>query len=569
MAQPRPLLIAIALLLLGGCEERRHPAQMVVAAHELPTDLRLELRRTFPIPTECENHFVTHTLQHVTRTSTAAIGYYDSNGAGIAAEDLDGDGLLELVIANLAGKNTVAWNLGGMQFREQTLPFGASRAVAVVDLDGDGGRDLVFTQNLGAVLAYRDLGGETADVARYRAGGLPGVRTPAFAMDWADATGDGRLDLATASYDTHLEKELRDSFLFGPGAGVMLYTRDERGGFVGERLATQSQSLAISFFDVDGDGALDLIVGNDFELPDYIFANPSGAGPWRRIAPFPITTRNTMGFEVADVNRDGRLDLFATDMKPDLADVRNIAAWLPLMERSYRFRRIGERQIEENVLLIAQAHGNDLRYRNQAYALGIDSSGWSWSGRFGDLNLNGYLDLYIVNGMIAHEAFPHLANGELIEANTAFAADARGFLPAPTWGLGSLTSGRGMVIADLDGDGDLDIAVNVLAGPSLVFENRLCRQGDPLMIELRWPESGNLYAIGAQLTLHSDTGILMRALRATGGYLSGSPTPQHFGIPHGTDPGRLHIRWPDGRNDWLLAPEPGHQWRITRQPEGP
>jgi hypothetical protein len=181
-----------------------------------------------------------------------------------------------------------------------------------------------------------------------------------------------------------------------------------------------------------------------------------------------------MGFEVADVNWDGLLDLFATDMKPNLSDAHTIGAWLLLMERSYRSRPLGERQIEENILLIAEANGSGRSYRNQAYPLGIDGSGWSWSGRFGDLNLSGDLDLYIVNGMIANEAFPHLANGELIEANLAFVGSTNGFRPAPEWGLGSVASGRGMVIADLDGDGDLDIAINVLAGPSLVFENRLC-----------------------------------------------------------------------------------------------
>ena len=87
---------------------------------------------------------------------------------------------------------------------------------------------------------------------------------------------------------------------------------------------------------------------------------------------------------------------------------------------------------------------------------GVAATGWTWSAQFGDLDNDGFLDLYAVNGMIAAEIFGHLPGAELVEENQALRNDGSGrFVPAPEWGLGATESGRGMAFADLDLDGDL------------------------------------------------------------------------------------------------------------------
>jgi hypothetical protein len=498
----------------------------------------------------CTDSFVRHPLDHTTRAYDAEITFYDSNGAGLAAGDLDDDGDVDLVFATLRGRNAILWNRGGMRFEREELPLGDARAVQLVDVDDDGRLDIVFTQNLGALTWWRNLGGAFARTP------LPGVTFPAYAMAWADLDGDGDLDLVTASYDTLLEKELRDSFLFSERAGVVVYRR-EGGGFTAERLSESAQALALALYDVDGDGRDDLVVGNDFEIPDAVFL--AAEGGWRAASPFATTTRNTMSFAAGDVDNDGVPELFATDMRPAPDDEAALVAWEPLMAMMADHGEGDGVQIEENVLY----RRGDVGFSNLAAALGVEATGWSWSGSFGDLDSDGRLDLYVVNGMIAHEILSHLPGAELVERNRAFRGTEGAFVAADGWGLDARESGRGMVMADLDGDGDLDVVVNNLESPALLFENRLCG-GSALAVELRWPGGGNGRALGATVWLRTDQGLLTRRVQSGSGYLSGDAAPLHFGLPDGARFERLEIVWPDGAVSRVAGVEAGVRYLITR-----
>ena len=100
-------------------------------------------------------------------------------------------------------------------------------------------------------------------------------------------------------------------------------------------------------------------------------------------------------------------------------------------------------------------------------------------------------------------------------------------------------------MADLDGDGDLDIVVNNLRTPAQLFENQLCT-GDSLQVDLSWPDSGNTRALGSTLALRTGDGTYHRQVKASSGYLSGDPARVHFGFPDDAQLDWLEIRWPDG-----------------------
>ena len=172
----------------------------------------------------------------------------------------------------------------------------------------------------------------------------------------------------------------------------------------------------------------------------------------------------------------------------------------------------------------------------------------------------------MVNGFIAVEVFGHLAGDELVEENQARRGDgAGGFVPAPQWGLASTRSGRGMSMADLDDDGDLDIVVSNMRAPSQLFENQLCGGGN-LLVDLRQPHTGNTHAVGARVDLLHASGLRQtRVVRVQSGYLSGDTSRLHFGIPTGDAQARLAITWPDGARSVIAEVTGDSRLEVTRQ----
>ncbi|MCB8947359.1 MAG: VCBS repeat-containing protein [Ardenticatenaceae bacterium] len=495
----------------------------------------------FSVAPSCNGEFVTHWLDHVTDVQGEVVRMFETNGAGVAINDLDQDGWLDIVFANLNGPATIFWNRGDLTFAKETLPDLNTRAVNIVDVTGDGRLDIVFTHIVSSLTYWENVGVAGNGRTTFTRLPLPGVRALAHSMAWGDLNGDGSLDLVTGSYDAELNLNLGNTFLFSDGEGVYQYMQSS-GAFTATRLANASQALVIALLDVNQDGQRDILVGNDFSIPDMTWLQQNGT--WQPASPFPTTAKHTMNFDWGDINNDGTFELFATDMTPYETDEIGLAPWMIMMETmAPEPMAAGDPQITSNVLLMQNEAGT---YQNRAVMSGVHASGWAWSGKFGDLNQDGFLDLYVVNGMIDAEMFDYLPGNELVEENQAYQnVGGNFFTPTPDWQLGSNESGRGMSLADLDNDGDLDIVVNNLRSQAQLFENQLCR-GASLEVDLRWPASPNPFALGSTLILHTSTGTYTRDVRANSGYLSGDATRVHFGFPAEAELNALEIIWPDG-----------------------
>ncbi|MEM7111479.1 MAG: CRTAC1 family protein [Chloroflexota bacterium] len=529
------------MLLGAACQATPKNERSRFASGETPLTAVSLQTTTLETAANCNGRFTAHILDHTTEVKGPNVHMFQTNGSGVAINDLDGNGYLDLVFANLHGPPSIFWNEGNLSFHTETLKDNGTRAVNIVDVDGDGRLDIVFTHVRSALSYWRNQLDESGNTS-FEQGGLAKAYRLAHSMAWADLNGDQRLDLVTGSYDSELHLELGDAFLFGPGAGVFQYLQDENGQFVPEQLAEQSQALAIALIDLNDDGRRDIVVGNDFDVHDQTWIQ--GENGWEVAEPFANTTHSTMSLDWADVDNNGRYELFATDMNPYDISPENMARWLPMMEESMPMNMPNDDpQLSQNVL---QVLGDDGSFANRAQRRGIVASGWSWSGKFGDLDNDSHLDLYIVNGMIDDQMFHYLPDGELVEENQAFRNDGSGsFLPAPDWAMAGTESGRGMSMADLDNDGDLDVVINNLTKPSMLLENGICG-GKSVQVTLQWPDSGNSYALGAQVLLHTDSGTMLRDVRAGSGYLSGDPVRLHFGVADGTDLEALEIIWPDG-----------------------
>ena len=521
---PSLRLLALALTLVAAQTALALRVYAPVALESAP------LRRA----EHCAGRFVAHELDHITTPAALPIGYYDSNGAGLAVNDLNNDGLLDIVLANLNGDNAVFWNAGALRFLKQALPSrAAARSVATVDVDGDGWLDIVFTQQALPPLFWRNQAGTGFAVQV-----LTGVSYSGYAMNWLDADRDGDLDLLTGSYDVEDEMILGQS---APKSGVIYYEHIDDGNedrFQATRLANRSNTLAL----LTGLNAADdpqIIIGNDFAVPDRYFTYIDGS--WQEQAAPPVMPHSTMSYDAADLDNDGAVEIYAVDMKPYSDDAATQAQWQPVMDMMMAMpHAAGDPQIMENVLYA----GGSLQ-DNIATNLGLDATGWSWSTKFGDLDQDGFQDLYVVNGMISRELFSHLPGNELVEENQVYRnLNGAQFVAQPDWALNDIASGRGMSLADLDNDGDLDAIVNNLNAPAKIFENQLC-DGDSIEVDLHWTASAS-GGIGARLLLETSAGLYRRDVSVSSGYLSGDASRVHFGFPAGAALQRLTIIWNDG-----------------------
>ena len=138
----------------------------------------------------CSGTFVTHALEHETTVPGGNnIRMFEANGGGVAINDLDNDGDLDIVLANHADSNSILWNEGNLTFKKEAIGVGDARAVMIVDVDGDGWQDIVFSRRVTAPNYWKNKKGKGFEQVI-----LEGVSKPLYAINWADLDGDTDLD---------------------------------------------------------------------------------------------------------------------------------------------------------------------------------------------------------------------------------------------------------------------------------------------------------------------------------------------------------------------------------------
>ena len=373
------------------------------------------------------------------------------NGSGVAAGDVDGDGLCDLFFSGIGGHSALYRNLGGWKFQDITRESGLdltnldATGAVLADVDGDGSLDLLVSSIRQGVHLYLNDGKGHFHETTAEAG-LTSI-TGSMSLTLADVTGNGRLDLYVCNYRN---ETLRDSFhmqvrvstrtgkrvitmlngrpLTGPdlagwvelddkgqivehgqadvfyrnqGGGKFAATSFTDGTFLdedGQPLKTPlyDWTLSAAFRDLNGDGLPDLYCCSDLNTPDRIWIN-RGDGRFQMIRPtaFRKTSWFSMGLDFGDLNRDGYDEIFVTDMVSRDHRLRQVQ----VSDHQPVFSPVGaidnRPQVPRNTLFLNRGDGD---YAEIGYYSGLYASEWSWSPVFLDVDLDGYEDVLIATG---------------------------------------------------------------------------------------------------------------------------------------------------------------------------
>jgi hypothetical protein len=506
-----------------------------------------------------------------TSGSTPSTTVLEVKGGGLGLIDFDSDGDLDLFVPNGA---TVAKpeegpgarlfrNDGGMRFTDVTESSGIrhrrfSFGVTVGDVDADG-RDDIFIACFGPDVLLRNKGDGAFEDITARAGlGDPAWGTSAA---FADLDLDGDLDLFVCNYlDYDPSKPLPPAsfkgmkVIAGPrgyaAAADRIYenkgdgTFVERGGDCGVAAVKPGYGLNLAILDFSGDGKPDIFVGNDSQANNLF----TQTAPWAYrddglrsgiAVNGEGSEQATMGVAVADIDGNGRPDVFTTNFSSDT-----------------------------NTLHL-NLDGRNFDDRTSQFGLGAPSRTLvGWGAGFYDFDHDGDEDLLSVNGHVYPQATREAMDSEY--AQRPLLMERRGarfhaLTEAGAWKLEPRVD-RTAVFADLDQDGDVDAVVAGLNQPLQVLRNDHDAADDWLVVVPRDTRKGvgNRHAVGTAIEI-SAGGVTQRRWIVGGGPFQSNNAPEaHFGVAKGAGPITVTVRFPDGAVSTTEVASPGRRVAVDR-----
>ncbi|MCG8603514.1 FG-GAP-like repeat-containing protein [bacterium] len=527
-------------------------------------------------------------------TDSAGVACAGQFSAGVAMADVDGDTDLDLLVTAVGGPNACFLNDGTGKFVDATRSSGISydggpASMTLADIEGDGDLDLYIANykrksakdiwDPGELVFQRiveTVGNSQRIAPKYQDHFVLDIRGP-----WALFFETGEPDfLFVNDGQGHFEKVTLDSGRF----------LDEDGTPVSE---LKDWGLMARFQDMDDDGDPDIYVCNDFESPDRIWIN-DGSGRFQAIPKLAIrnTSNSSMAVDFSDIDADGDQDFMVVDML-SLQHFRRMTQKNTEVPLPHPIGEIDNRpQYMKNTLFL---NNGDNTYSEIANFSNVPASEWSWSNLFLDVDLDGYEDMLVATGHYYdaqdHDAMAKAASRIGMSAmsvefsktddsardendklstvllfprlelpNVAFRN--RGDLTfeevGKAWGFATDDISHGMALGDLDNDGDRDVVINRLGLPAVVHRNE--SNAPRVAIRLRGV-SPNTQGIGARIKVLGGPVPQNKEVTSGGAYLSSSEPMYSFAAGKSTSL-TIEVRWRNGSVSTLTDVKPNHIYEI-------
>lgn len=523
---------------------------------------------------------------------------YYYNGAGVSASDFNNDGLCDLYFAANQTNDKLYLNKGNFIFEDVTELAGINNASnwtsgsTVVDINNDGLLD-IYICKLGSYngiegnnLLYVNQGLKNGVPVFVESAHVYGLDIKSFSTQavFFDYDLDDDLDMFLLNHSTHpntnysngnnrMQKDsLSGDMLFENIEGYYVDVSLKSGIFQGKI----GYGLGVSVSDINNDGYPDIYVGNDFFENDYLYINQQDKTFKEVISNDKTilghTSHYSMGNSINDLNNDGLMDIVSLDMLPEnLETYKTSGLEYPYQIYEYYLKNGYAPQFMQNTLHLNRGNG---LFSESAFLSGIAATEWSWNPIVADFDNDGYKDLYVTNGIpgatndmdfinfISNENIQKQLGKEMSEKNLALANQ----IPAKKvtnyvfknhgdnafedvtklWSPTSPSYSNGGVCADLDNDGDLDLAINNINEPPFILRNNSEKNKKNNYLNIRFQGSkNNLFGIGAKVIAYVGNQTITSENYLTKGYLSSVEPILNLGFGTHKSIDSLTVVWPN------------------------
>ncbi len=516
------------------------------------------------------------------------------NGGGVGIGDINNDGLPDVFMTANQGINKLFLNKGNFKFEDITNKAGIvkdqhwSTGVTMADINGDGLID-IYVCSAGNMpndkrrnALYINQGNLKfkEEAAKYNLQDEGAFHTQAAFFDY-DLDGDLDVFLlnndCTFPVDNFANESIRN--LRDPKQGDKLLRNDngvfkdisQQAGIFGSRIGF---GLGVVVGDVNGDNFPDIYISNDFFEKDYFYINQrNGTFLEQSNKYLSHMSQSSMGADMADINNDGLVDIFSTDMLPE--DDYRLKKNTRFEDYDTYIRKNKEGYHHQLLGNMLHVNNGDSTFSEIAQYAGVNATDWSWGALIFDLNNDGWKDIVVCNGMYIDitdqdyidytadinrskffEQKSSVSSYEQLKAlpvsskipNYAFVNQKNLTFKNKSYelGLGEPGFSNGASYADLDNDGDLDLIVNNLNSDCFVYRNNTSEKFRKNFLRVKFNgEKQNQFGIGATVNVYAAGKAQTMQNFPTRGFQSCVPPVVNFGFDNVNVIDSLVVVWPN------------------------